>query len=82
MLNFVYDEWATSKQRDLKGEKQEVRKTNDDMIDCIRYYYQSQLTYRILRGMMSRIAADTMEHEIRRHREEPEACRTYFASLH
>ena len=48
-LRHVYDDWATSKQRDLKGEKQEVRKIDDDFIDCIRYYYQAGINYRSLR---------------------------------
>jgi hypothetical protein len=42
-LNFVWDEWATSKQRETKEQKQEVRKNNDDMIDDIRYIYQNRL---------------------------------------
>jgi hypothetical protein len=48
-LNFVWDSWQTDKQRDLKGDKQEVRKHHDDFIDCIRYIYQAQLDYRMLK---------------------------------
>jgi hypothetical protein len=47
-LKFVWDDWQTSKQRDLKGEKQEVRKINDDFIDLIRYFFQTGLTFRRL----------------------------------
>lgn len=53
-LNFVWDEWATSKQRDQKGPKQEVRKNNDDFIDCIRYIYQFGVTYHMLRNELKR----------------------------
>lgn len=53
-LNFVWDDWATSKQRDQKGPKQEVRKNNDDFIDCIRYIYQFGITYRSLRNELDR----------------------------
>ena len=56
LMNFCYDEWASSKQRDLKGEKEEYRKANDDFIDAGRYLYQSRLTYNILRGYMLRQA--------------------------
>lgn len=48
-MNFVFDDWQTSKQRDLMGEKDAYRKTNDDTIDCIRYYYQARLSYRGLK---------------------------------
>jgi len=48
-LRFVWDDWNSSKQRDLKGEKQEVRKANDDFIDLIRYMFQSKLSYRLLK---------------------------------
>jgi len=53
-LRHVYDDWATSKQRDLKGEKQEVRKTDDDFLDCIRYIFQSGVTYRMLKRDMQK----------------------------
>ena len=53
-LNFVWDEWATSKQRDAKGPKQEARKYNDDFIDCIRYIYQFGLTYQMLRKQVDK----------------------------
>jgi len=53
-MNFCYDEWQTDKQRDLKGDKQDYRKTNDDFIDCIRYIFQGGLTYQMLKGMARR----------------------------
>lgn len=49
-LRFCWDEWQTAKQRDQKGDKQDVRKTDDDFIDCIRYIYQMGLSYRSLRA--------------------------------
>jgi hypothetical protein len=51
-LNFTWDEWTSSKQRELKGDKQEVRKYHDDFIDCIRYYYQMGLNYKMLHREM------------------------------
>lgn len=48
-LNFCWDEWQTDKQRQVKGDKQEVRKNHDDSIDCIRYYYQSGCNYKMLK---------------------------------
>lgn len=53
-LNFCYDDWATNKQRELKGEKQDYRKLDDDFIDCIRYIYQMGISYRALRGELTR----------------------------
>lgn len=53
-MRYSYEAWASSKQRDLRGERQTVRKTDDDLIDCIRYYYQTGLTYRILANEMER----------------------------
>ena len=50
-LRFCYDEWQTSRMRDSKGAKEEVRKIDDDAIDCIRYTYQKKLTYEMLMGM-------------------------------
>ena len=41
---FVWDDWASSKDRDVKGERQEVRKSDDDFIACIRYFFQSRIT--------------------------------------
>lgn len=48
-LNFCWDDWNTSKMRELKGDKQDVRKNHDDFIDCIRYVYQYGLSYKSLR---------------------------------
>ena len=45
---YVYDDWASSKQRDDKGPKQTVKKINDDMIDNIRYIFQANITYKML----------------------------------
>lgn len=47
-MRFSYEDWVSSKQRDLMGERQTYRKSDDDMISCIRYYYQSGLSYRML----------------------------------
>jgi len=49
-LNFCYDDWATNKQKELKGDKQDFRKLHDDFIDCIRYIYQMGINYRSLRA--------------------------------
>lgn len=53
-LNFCYDDWATSKQRETKGDKQDYRKVHDDFIDCIRYIFQMGITYRSLRSQMNK----------------------------
>ena len=47
-LNFIWDDWTTSKQKDRMEQKQSVLKSNDDMIDGIRYYYQHGLSYKQL----------------------------------
>ena len=60
-LNFCWDEWTSNKQRELKGDKQDVRKNHDDFIDCIRYIYQTGLTYRMLRREAKRLATDDDE---------------------
>jgi hypothetical protein len=52
-MRMSYEDWVHSKQRDLMGERQTVRKTDDDMIACIRYYFQSGLSYRMLSAQMS-----------------------------
>lgn len=57
-LNFCWDSWQTDKQRDLKGDKQEVRKNHDDFIDCIRYIYQAQIDYRMLKRNARLLAED------------------------
>lgn len=54
-LKFVWDEWSTDKQRQLQGDKQTVRKTNDDAIDNIRYFFQSGLNYRMLVSAIRRL---------------------------
>jgi hypothetical protein len=51
-MNFAYDDWQTSKQRDLMGEKDAIRKTHDDFIDCLRYYYQGRWNYARLKALM------------------------------
>lgn len=51
-MNFAFDDWQTSGQRDLLGEKDAIRKTHDDFIDCIRYYYQGNLNYWGLKAHM------------------------------
>lgn len=57
-LNFCWDSWQTDKQRDLKGDKQEVRKNHDDFIDCIRYIYQAQIDYSMLKRNARLLARD------------------------
>jgi len=52
-MNFCFDEWGTSRQRDRMGEKQGYMKTNDDFIDCVRYIFQHNLTYAMLKRMMN-----------------------------
>lgn len=54
-MNFVYDEWQTSKQRDVMGDKDAYRKTHDDAIACLRYYYQGRLSYRRLKSLQTQI---------------------------
>lgn len=60
-LNFCWDDWEHSRQRELKGDKQEVRKNHDDFIDCIRYIYQTGLTYKMLRREARRVSRDRDE---------------------
>lgn len=60
-LNFCYDDWASSKQRELKGEKPDMRKNHDDFIDDIRYIYQTGLTYKMLAREARRVGNDTEE---------------------
>ena len=48
-MEFVYETWQHDRMRDLKGDRQEFRKINDDFIDGIRYYYQSGLKYHQLK---------------------------------
>ena len=51
---YCYDEWRTSRDRDLKEQKQEPRKLHDDFIACIRYAYQKGVTYNMLMSQASR----------------------------
>ena len=53
-MQFCYDEWQNDRQRDLKGDKEEYRKNQDDFIDCIRYIFQAGLTFQMLRGEAKR----------------------------
>ncbi len=48
--SYVWDRWGNSRQSALKGEKQDVVKWNDDFIDLIRYMFQMQLSYSMLRS--------------------------------
>jgi hypothetical protein len=62
-LHLVWDEWATSKQRETKAQKQEVRKNHDDLIDCIRYIYQTKLdNHWSLRKNARKESYDSNEH--------------------
>mgnify|MGYP001367379806 CR=1 FL=1 len=56
--HFCYDDWATSRQSELKGPKEGYRSRDDDFIDLLRYFYQHKLTYRMLKSMMSKQATD------------------------
>jgi len=47
--NFVWDKWGSSKQAQVKGDKQAPVKFNDDFIDLIRYLFQARLNYHMLR---------------------------------
>jgi hypothetical protein len=51
-MRYVWSDWASGKQRDVMGDKQEVRKTDDDFIDLIKYSYQSGINYQLLRFAM------------------------------
>jgi len=51
-LRFCYADWKNSRQEDEKGPRQEVRKTDDDFIDCIRYAYMMSLDHKMLTGMV------------------------------
>lgn len=55
-LNFCYDDWATTRQEELKGPKEGYRKKDDDFIDMIRYIFQHKLTYASLRAMEHKMA--------------------------
>lgn len=47
-LKFCFAEWKTSGQEEAMGRRQDVRKTDDDFIDCIKYAYQARLDYKNL----------------------------------
>lgn len=63
-MNFAYDDWQTSGQRDLMGEKDAIRKINDDFIDCLRYYYQGRWDYWRLKSLMKQYEARVQEQEL------------------
>ena len=67
-MNFVFDDWTSSKQRDVMGEKDAYRKTNDDTIDCIRYYYQARLSYHGLKHAMTLGEQRTNEAEVEKNK--------------
>jgi hypothetical protein len=48
---YCYDDWRTSRDRDLREPKQEPRKIHDDFIACIRYAYQKGVTYQMLMAL-------------------------------
>lgn len=52
-LRFVWKEWESSRDRDLKGDRQEVLKHEDDFIDTIRYIFQSGFSYKGLSGALN-----------------------------
>lgn len=70
-MNFAFDDWQTSNQRDIMGEKDAIRKTHDDFIDCIRYYYQGMWSYSRLKMLMNK-------QEVREHKESLDAVRDKF----
>lgn len=63
--NYVWDRWGTSRQAALKGEKQDVVKSNDDFLDCIRYIFQMRLTYNMLRAKAFKPERDEEDEEAR-----------------
>ena len=62
-MNFSFDDWQSDKQRDLMGEKDAYRKTHDDAIDCIRYYYQGRLDYHRLKSLQHHAEAQQAREE-------------------
>jgi hypothetical protein len=54
LMNFCFDDWASPKQRELKGPKQEYRPIHDDFIACLRYIYQAGLNYNSLQHAQRR----------------------------
>ncbi len=62
-MNFCFDEWQTSRQRDLMGEKDAYRKTHDDSIDCIRYYFQGRYSYHRLKILFNSVQKQRAEKE-------------------
>jgi len=71
-MNFAFDDWQTSGQRDIMGEKDAIRKIYDDFIDCLRYYFQGRWDYWRLQGLMrqqeSSSRANELEHMERKFR--------------
>jgi len=57
-MNFCYEDWQTARMRDLKGEREDYRKYDDDFIDCLRYIFQMRITYVMLRREMVHQARD------------------------
>lgn len=64
-MNFAFDDWQTTKQRDLMGEKDAVRKIYDDCIDCLRYYFQGRWDYWRLKSLMRQIEGRKYHGELR-----------------
>jgi hypothetical protein len=54
-MNYCYEEWATSKMREFKGDRQEYRKNHDDFIAGLRYYYQTCVGYSMLRHSLNQL---------------------------
>lgn len=61
---FVWADWRSSRERDLKGPQQKVLAIEDDMIACIRYFLQMGLDYWMLRREQKRL--EEMEQEDKR----------------
>jgi hypothetical protein len=51
-MNFCHDQWATSKQEDVKGPKEGYRSVDDDFIDLIRYIFQHKVNYHGLQVLL------------------------------
>lgn len=64
-MNFAFDDWQTTKQRDLMGEKDAIRKVHDDCIDCLRYYFQGRWDYWRLKSLMRQQEGRKYEGELR-----------------
>lgn len=62
-MHFCYDDWATSRQAEIKGPKEGYRSRDDDFIDLFRYYYQHRLNYVVLRNMLRTQETRIMQQE-------------------